>query len=337
MIMSVSIGIKALNEEANIARAIESALAAVAPFGGEVVLADSGSSDATLAIAARYSIRIVQLAHISERRCGAGAQLAFQHATGDFFYLLDGDMVLDADFIRAGVEHLNNHPQHAAVGGRVREMNTVGEGFRIRAQMIDRTSHWQPGEVDRLDCGGLYRTEALRQIGWFADRNLHAFEEFDVGARLRCAGWKIARIDHKAVDHYGHLTGGYRLLWRRLQTGYAGAVGEVLRGAIGRPHLPLIWSGLQHIRYAMIVMLWWVALGLSIAAFRSPLAFLMILIAPVAFLAYRRRSLRLAIYSAVEWNVCAIGLIQGLCRRRMPPAVPIASVTLASGEARVRQ
>lgn len=330
--MTLSVGIKALNEEAHIAAAIKSALAAVSPFGGEVVLADSGSSDSTLAIAARYPIRIVQLADPSERCCGAGAQLAFQHASGDFFYLLDGDMVLDADFVRAGVEFLTNHPQHAAVGGRVREMNTVGEGFRIRAQMIERTAHWQPGDVDRLDCGGLYRTDALHQIGWFADRNLHAFEEFEVAARLRVRGWKIARIDHNAVDHYGHLTGGYRLLWRRLKTGYAGAVGEVLRGAMGRPHLSLIWSGMQHIRYAIVVIAWWITLALSIFVFQSPLAFLLILIAPVAFLSYRRRSLSLALYSAVEWNVCAIGLIQGMARRRVSPGEPIASVTLSRGQ-----
>lgn len=327
--MTVSIGIKALNEETHIAAAIESALVAVAPFGGEVILADSGSSDATLAIAARYPIRIVQLADLDERCCGAGAQLAFQHADGDFFYLLDGDMVLDADFIRAGMDFLKAHPQHAAVGGRVQEMNTIGEGFRIRAQMIERTSHWQPGDVDRLDCGGLYRTQALRQIGWFADRNLHAFEEFEVAARLRVKGWKIARIDHDAVDHYGHLTGGYRLLWRRLRTGYAGAVGEVLRGALGRPHQSLVCSGLQHIRYAIMVIAWWVTLALAIAVFRSPIAFLLTLIAPVAFLFHRRRSLPLALYSAVEWNVCAIGLIQGLCRRRVSPGKPIASVTIA--------
>jgi hypothetical protein len=43
--MTVAIGIKALNEEANIAACLESALAGVRPFAGHVVLADSGSHD----------------------------------------------------------------------------------------------------------------------------------------------------------------------------------------------------------------------------------------------------------------------------------------------------
>jgi glycosyltransferase involved in cell wall biosynthesis len=77
--MTVAIGIKALNEEANIAACLESALAGVRPFAGHVVLADSGSHDRTVAIARDYpDVRVVQLANPEQRCCGAGAQLAYQ-------------------------------------------------------------------------------------------------------------------------------------------------------------------------------------------------------------------------------------------------------------------
>ena len=72
---TVSIVIKALNEEKNICAAIESALAAVADVGGEVILADSCSTDRTVELASRYPIRVVQLANPSERCCGIGPQL----------------------------------------------------------------------------------------------------------------------------------------------------------------------------------------------------------------------------------------------------------------------
>ena len=81
--MKLTIGVKALNEEQRIAEALTSALRAAEPFGGEVVLADSGSTDRTLEIASTLPVRIVQLADPSERSCGAGAQLAFQQADGD--------------------------------------------------------------------------------------------------------------------------------------------------------------------------------------------------------------------------------------------------------------
>mgnify|MGYP003577694008 CR=1 FL=1 len=71
----VTVVIKALNEEARIGLAIESALRAVQHLGGEVVLADSCSTDRTVEIASAYPIRIVQLAHPSDRCCGAGLSI----------------------------------------------------------------------------------------------------------------------------------------------------------------------------------------------------------------------------------------------------------------------
>ncbi len=88
----VSVIIKALNEEANIARAIESALTAVETIGGEVILADSRSTDKTVEIALRYPVRIVRLVDSNERSCVL-LQLGFQEAR-EFVYVLDGDMRL---------------------------------------------------------------------------------------------------------------------------------------------------------------------------------------------------------------------------------------------------
>ena len=326
--MTITVGIKALNEERHVAASITSALEAVAPFGGDVVLADSGSTDRTVEIARQFPIRIVQFSNTAERSCGAGAQLAFQHVRGEFFYLLDGDMVLDPGFVAAGLDYLAQHPRVAGVGGHVCEVNTVAHEFQIR-QDHKRDRHWQPGTVDRLDCGGLYRTAAVRDVGYFADRNLHAFEEFELGARLQSRGWTLARIDHRAVDHYGHVAGGYALLWRRLRSGYAGASGEVLRGALGQRHLPIVLRRLHHVRHAAVVVAWW---ALMIAALAVPgwrIAAWPLLAAPLLFLSLRRRSLRLGLFSFASWNVGTWGFLHGLLRRRVPPAAAIASIDLS--------
>ena len=90
----LSIVIKAFNEEKKIARAIESALTAadeLAPLRVEVVLADSLSSDNTVAVASRYTVNIVQLCHAQDRGCGAGVQLGYEWARGEWVYLMDGD------------------------------------------------------------------------------------------------------------------------------------------------------------------------------------------------------------------------------------------------------
>jgi glycosyltransferase involved in cell wall biosynthesis len=94
----LTIGIKALNEERHISSTIASALEAARPWAGEVILADSGSHDQTIEIAKLFPVRVFQLANRLDASCGAGAQLAFQHARSQYFYLLDGDMLLDSEF-----------------------------------------------------------------------------------------------------------------------------------------------------------------------------------------------------------------------------------------------
>lgn len=334
--MKLTIGIKALNEEHNIAAALDSAVKAAQPWQGEVILADSGSSDRTVEIASTYPVHVIQLADTSQRSCGAGAQLAFQSARGEYFYLLDGDMVLDPGFLNAAIPYLEAHPELAAVGGRVREINTEAHDFKIRAATVQSDSNWMPGEVDQLDCGGLYRTSAIQSVGHFADRNLHAFEEFELGARLRSHGWKLARIDHASVDHFGHQTGGYTLLWRRFKSGYSSAVGEVLRGALGRPHLSIVLRDLGHIRNSLFVVVWWVML-LAVLVVPVPMnvgfglraiVFLILLTLPAGLLAIRRRSLSLGVYSVAAWNISALGSFAGFFRHRTDPGEVISAVRL---------
>lgn len=327
----VSVGIKALNEEQHVRAALESAIRAVAPWNGEVVLADCGSRDRTIEVARQCpDVRVLQLADPSQKSCGAGAQLAFQTARGEYFYLLDADMVLQPDFLAAGIAFLDNHPRHAGVGGIVREVNTASIEFEARARNDRVRGSARPGDVDRLDCGGLYRSEAIRTLGYFADRNLHAFEEFELAARLSAAGWKLARIDVPAVEHHGHSAGGLALIWRRIASGYAGGTGEVLRAAMGQPHFGRILTHFSHMRHAAAVVAWWlVLLALGVAGWWP--GALGVLVLPVLFLSWRRRSLRHGLYSVATWNMHAIGFLQGIARGRISPRQPLACVVLQDG------
>lgn len=329
----LSISIKAYNEQANIARAIESAMRAAAGFDAEVILSDSRSVDHTIEIAKRYPIRIVQLSEGSDRSCGAGAQLAFQQAKGKYFYLMDADMELDAGFVAAAIAHLEGDLKLAGVGGRLIERHAVGAQFKILAKSMETRREWLPGEVNRLDGGGLYRASAIHDVGYFADRNLHAFEEHELAARLRARGWKLARIDQHAVDHFGNQINSYKLLWRRIKSGYAAAAGEVLRCGIGQPHLSIILQDMPHIRYGMAVIAWWLlllaTLLVPLLGFWRLLVTLGVLAAPILFLAARRGSLALGLYSLAAWNVSAWGLISGVFKRRVSPQIPVPGTVLS--------
>src|ERR1700753_1631150 len=104
--MAVSVILKTLNEEARIGPAIESVLAALEGIGGEVIVADGGSRDRTLAVAANYPVRAVQLRPAVPPRCGIGPTLGFQYSREPFVCLIDGDMLLDPDFLAEALAYL---------------------------------------------------------------------------------------------------------------------------------------------------------------------------------------------------------------------------------------
>lgn len=323
----VSVIIKALNEEANICAAIESALQALADVGGEVVLADSLSTDRTVELASRYPIRIVQLAEARHRGCGAGPQLGWQHARGEYVYILDGDMKMLPGFLEQALSYLAQHPEVGGVGGRVVELNMVSMEYRERTARS--AAHLSPGLVDRLDAGGLYRRRAIEQAGYFSDRNLHSYEEYDLGARLRAHGWKLARLPVDAATHYGHDSPPYRLMLRRWQTGYACGPGELLRAAMTGPHRKLVLREVRELRLYGAVLLWWLALlsvpfwpagaGLRAAAFAA------LALAPLALMAWRKRSLERAVYSVTSWCVITAATVRGWFAPRVPPREPLPS------------
>lgn len=314
----VSIIIKALNEEKRIVPAVESALAAVQAVGGEVVLADSCSTDQTVALAAVYPIRIVQLAHAQERCCGVGPQLGYQHSTGEFVYILDGDMKILPGFLPEALAYMQANPDVAGVGGQVVEMNTTSLEYVARAERD--VDHMHAGSVDRLDGGGLYRRQAIDQSGYLSDRNLHSYEEFDLAVRLRVRGWKLARINCGAVQHHGHDAPPYQLLIRRWRSRYICGLGELLRAAWGQPQFRLVITGVRELRLYGAVLVWWLVL-LSICVLptqvlRGPQSFLVVFFAPWLLMAWRKRSVSKGVFSVVSWCFSAAGLIRGLVASR---------------------
>lgn len=327
--MRVSVIIKTLNEQRNIERAVRSALAAVEEAGGgEVIVADSLSTDATVEIAARFPVKVVQLQRAQDRCCGVGAQLGYMVAEGRFLYILDGDMEFEPGFLAAACDALERDDGLAGVGGRVREMVQENEEFVNRAQRGH--AHMQPGDVDRLDMGGLYRREALIQVGYFTNQNLHAYEEFELAVRLVHAGWRLKRLDRPGIRHYGHTETSFRLLWKRWRSRYAWGIGELIRETWGSPHLRLVIGQLRPLRVYAAALIWClVSVGLLVAGalLLEPLlsgAGLVLFFVPVVGMSLRRGSLRRGIYAVCAWLVFASGMVAGaLVGSRRSPSDPV--------------
>jgi len=333
--LKVSVIIKGLNEESNIARAIESSLAAVAPYGGEVILADSASTDRTIDIALQYPITVVQLCNPEERCCGIAAQLGYQHSHGEYIYILDGDMKLDSSFLKIALDFLQHEPQVAGVGGLLREMQTQALEFKVRTKRGERIRANRPLPADRaltvgwIDGGGLYRRAAIDDVFYLTDRNLHAYEEYDLGARLRIKEWRLVRLQNHAVDHYGYAMNAARMLWYRVQTGYVLGTGDLLRASVISAYLKTALIELRALRIFGIVLISWIVV-LMIVMFAPHLSWAVgalctIFLAPVIAMSLRQRSIKLGLYSVAQWHIYAFGLLIGIFGKRKPPGDPIES------------
>lgn len=326
MTARVSIVIKALNEERHVEAAVSSALRALSGLEGRVILADSGSTDGTIRIAQRFAIDIVQLADVGERCCGIGAQLGYQFADGDYVYILDGDMELLPEFLPAALARMAAQPTLAGVGGLVEELGGGNYEFEVRKSVHDGRV---TGDQDCLDMGGLYRMEAVRRVGYLTNRNLHSYEEKELGWRLRQAGWRLERLAIPAVRHHGKSEDSWSLLHKRWRSRHIDGPGEWTRAAS---------TARQSLQVALkFKQLWaiafsWPALAVSLAALPwtvRPLALMLTLNALLFVrLLAKRRSVAMAWMGFIHLQVYAAGMIRGLLAPQRPPDDPIDAVVI---------
>jgi glycosyltransferase involved in cell wall biosynthesis len=330
--VKVSVIIKTLNEEASISRAIATALEALTQLGGEVIVADSGSTDRTVEKALSFPILLVQLGNPRERCCGIGPQLGFQHSSGKYIYVLDGDMELDSKFLQQAVDLLDSDSSLAGVGGIVREMRFENLEFENRARHFLRCAVKDCADVNCLNGGGLYRREAIEAVSYLSDRNLHGFEEYDVGVRLRAKGWRLVRLDSHAVDHYSYALGTYQLLWYRMRAGRLLSLGEILRAAVVGQYLKKALLELRPIRFALGTLICWPLVGLLALAVPWAwwgIATIAVAAAlPVTVMSVRSGSVKAGAYAVAVWHLTAVNLLIGLLRTRKEPGELIASRVL---------
>ncbi|MDN3920856.1 glycosyltransferase family 2 protein [Roseateles violae] len=310
----ISVLIKALNEERRIGACLDSVMLAIRGLDAEVLLVDSLSNDRTVEIARRYPIRIVQFQRIEDRGCGAAVQLGFQQARGEYIYVLDADMELMPGFLALALQRLADDPGLAGVGGRLVDRCVLTEYDKRRA----RAALQQVADVEVLELGGggLYRRNAVDQVGYLANRWLAAFEEADLGARLNAAGWRLLRLHAVAVTHEGHVEGNWAMLRRLWRNGRAQATGAFLRAAWGQPWWRLACRKQRHV--LLVAAIWGlgglVACILGVVGAGWMLALLALAAVPVLLLAaltLRKRSLREASWALATWHMFAAAALLG--------------------------
>ena len=177
-------------------------------FNFEILYVDSGSTDNSIALAKELGATVIAL-HPERPSAALGRNAGWRAALGETILFLDGDTILNPDFVSAALLRLAD-PEVAVVWGHRRELCPQKS---IYIRVLDLDWIYAPGFT--LYCGGdaLFRHSVLAATGGF-DETLIAGEEPELCRRIAALGFKILHIDHPMTGHDLAIT-RWRQYWKR--------------------------------------------------------------------------------------------------------------------------
>lgn len=194
---------------------LKNCLRSLVPHCDRVAYVDSGSSDDSVEFAKSLGVTVVELDHerpfTAARARNAGFEALAQNGMlPDLVQFVDGDCRLEAEWLRAGREHLHSHPGLGLVTGWRSEIFPDATVYNSLFQ-----ADWQrpPGTI--RTCGGdmMVRSAAFRQIGGF-NPDVIAAEDDDFCLRLGKAGWTLERLPVQMTWHDAAMK-EFSAWWRR--------------------------------------------------------------------------------------------------------------------------
>jgi glycosyltransferase involved in cell wall biosynthesis len=183
------------------------------PF--DLIYVDSRSTDGSPERAASLGATVIVLAP-GKLSAARARNAGWRAATAPFILFLDGDTILDPDFVHRALREFED-PDVAVVFGNRREVRTAASVYN---RLVDLDWIARPGFSDF--CGGdsLMRREILERTDGF-DPDLIAGEEPDLCRRIRASGGKILHIDVPMTGHDMAIL-HWNQYWRRaVRTGHA--------------------------------------------------------------------------------------------------------------------
>jgi GT2 family glycosyltransferase len=219
---------------------LEACLRSVLAVSNRVIYADSASTDGSPALAQRLGAKVVSLPDDGALTAARGRNAGYRELLGqwpecDLVQFLDGDCILQPQWLPAALDFLRDHPEVAVACGRRFEAHPDASVYN---RMCDE--EWNTSCGQTAACGGdaLIRRAALDQVEGYRDE-LRAGEEPEMTGRMRAAGWKVWRIDVPMTEHDAQIH-SFDQWWRRTQRGGFGyaqvwsATGDLPQRIYGR-------------------------------------------------------------------------------------------------------
>lgn len=193
----VSVIVPAFNEELYIRECLDSLVNLNYPKEcREIILVDNGSTDATKLIAKEYDVRIIDKPLVN---VGAVRNYGVKNSNGEIIAFLDGDCVVDEDWLRNGIDALLEN-KDCVFGGQYLLRDDPSWLERYWILNIEKFNV----HLTTLVGGAIFvRKEHFNRIGGF-DERLKAGEDSDLTERLRAEGYKVEIDPSLSVVHLGY-------------------------------------------------------------------------------------------------------------------------------------
>lgn len=196
-----------------------------------VIYVDSNSSDASVSVARRKGITVVELDMSQPFSAARARNEGFQalmrhHPQTRYVQFADGDCEIVSGWTDRAVAELESDTTLAAVAGRRRERHPRASTYNRLCDL-----EWDTPVGDAKACGGdvMMVADALQQVGGYNPAVI-AGEEPELCVRLRAAGWKIRRIDAEMTLHDAAMM-KFKQWWQRMKrAGHAYAQGAAMHG-----------------------------------------------------------------------------------------------------------
>lgn len=247
------------------------------------VYVDSGSTDGSPEAAADAGVQVVHLDLSIPFTAARARNAGFREAERlwgrlSFVQFVDGDCLLDPEWIGAARAFLLERPDVAVVFGRRHERFPQQSVFN---RLCD--SEWDGPAGESLECGGdiLIRAAAFRAAGLYRE-DLIAGEEPELCVRLRERNWLVVRLALPMTAHDAAITSVRQWWLRCVRAGHA-----FVEVALLHRHSPFgIWK-----RSVMRTLFWGGALPLAAlgGALMHPASLLLLLLYPLQVWRLARR------------------------------------------------
>jgi len=305
----ISAVVIARNEAAKLGSCLDAARRALDSVGGgEILLVDSASSDGTSEIGIEAGCRVLTVRKASRFSPSAMRWIGAARTRSRYILFLDGDCVLEADFLPAALRVFEEDASMGVVAGTRRDFYMTRNGIVPASDEYYRSPAGAPSARPAYGGCALYRRRALDEAGSF-DPFLRAKEEEDLAHRIIKAGYRIEVLPRQMIRHLTVPRESPRRLMRTLNHGFYVGRGQAARLFLARGLFRSAFRGLDRVLLVLVHLalgaacgwaawesIWWPAwlwVGLSLAGF--------------ALFAIRGRSVSRAAYYVAEW------VVQGAC------------------------